>query len=111
MLSHSDDYTGVCIDLYASGFSNLCLGGFQLYDDKNGSRRISVFSHPPTPGLCRLDRVSCLALRCDSSSRGGRAGPGSKRHALALGTGTTPGAGPRQSTDRGCTLAHLQNMQ
>ena len=75
----------------------------------------SVF--PPTHSgtlLCRLDRVSCLALRCDSSSRAGQAGPGSKRHVLALGTGTTPGAGPRQTTDRGsryhwmrvCTPAH-----
>lgn len=47
------------------------------------------FFRLPTPGLSRLDRESCLALRCNSSSRAGRAG-GSERHAWPWVAGTTP---------------------
>ena len=65
-------------------------------------------SHPPNPRLCRLDRGSCLALRCGSQlpshkPRAGRA-EWSERHALSLGRlwvqGPCLDAGPRQATDR-----------
>ena len=74
------------------------------------SAGFSVFSHPPTPGLCRLDRGSCRALRCAfrpsrHSPRGGpsRSGRG-EQEARPVGRlwvrRPRLGAGPRQTTDR-----------
>ena len=46
---------------------------------------LSFLSHPPIPGLCRLDRGSCLVLRCDSPEAWRR-----REASLALGKGTRP---------------------
>ena len=75
------------------------------------TRILQCCPHPPTPGLCHLDRGSCLAPRCDSRSPSHR--PRAEREACLVIRLWVRGTTPRcRTTDkesmyrwmRGCTL-------